>query len=48
MKVAKPWLAMAAMGQPETKVGDLYHEVGIPRQIGEVLSSTALRFQPSV
>jgi DNA invertase Pin-like site-specific DNA recombinase len=32
MTPAKLRLAMAAMGQPETKVGDLCHELGITRQ----------------
>lgn len=32
MTAAKLRLAMAAMGQPETKVGDLCHELGITRQ----------------
>ena len=32
MTVAKLRLAMAAMGQPETKVGDLCNELGITRQ----------------
>ena len=33
MTAAKLRLAMAAMGQPETKVGDLCQELGITRQI---------------
>ena len=32
MTAAKLRLAMAAMGQPETKVGDLCQELGITRQ----------------
>ena len=32
MTAAKLRLAMAAMGQPETKVGDLCKELGITRQ----------------
>lgn len=32
MAAAKLRLAMAAMGQPETKVGDLCQELGITRQ----------------
>jgi len=32
MTAAKLRLAMAAMGQPETKVGDLCEELGIARQ----------------
>ncbi|MBU0908962.1 MAG: recombinase family protein, partial [Proteobacteria bacterium] len=32
MTVAKLRLAMAAMGQPETTVGDLCNELGITRQ----------------
>jgi AcrR family transcriptional regulator len=32
MTAAKLRLAMAAMGQPETKVGDLCEELGITRQ----------------
>ncbi|MGD7200417.1 MULTISPECIES: Hin recombinase [Ralstonia solanacearum species complex] len=32
MTAAKLRLAMAAMGQPETKVGDLCKEFGITRQ----------------
>ncbi|MBH9387755.1 Hin recombinase, partial [Pseudomonas aeruginosa] len=32
MTAAKLRLAMAAMGQPETKVGDLCQELGVTRQ----------------
>ena len=32
MTTAKLCLAIAAMGQPETKVGDLCQELGITRQ----------------
>jgi len=32
MTAAKVPLAMAAMGQPKTKVADLYRELGITRQ----------------
>ncbi len=32
MTIAKLRLAMVAMGQPETKVGDLCQELGITRQ----------------
>ncbi len=32
MTVAKLRLAMAAMGQPETKIGDLCKELGVTRQ----------------